>query len=434
MKKLLTLLIVLSFMLINAEEKFIKLNDGIYKLVLDEKGDTLSMEKINVLDELEAPNLINEIETDTLIVDEEIAEYEYDPQWLKSIIPYRWQVGLYGLSRGPAYGAALSYSFIPDDLGGIPPDDSFAVMSSTKEKIVVFSAMTMPLVMFLAPPLLLNDDISPISIPIIDMGYILGPMDYFAIRLLAAAGNDMKQYEPGLAAVMGYTEAWGGYFLLQHLGEFNRAAGHFYNAGAFLGYIWGGLQGMYIADKAFGSDLSTVTANKKIRLGSSIALAYSIGLRSLGFYMGNNDNYRWRSFDAWVIAANTLPGMMMGMEIINQTNMDIEGTLLLSGMGMASSALTGYLIRNTHFDDANAILMLVGGGLGALVGNGVNVFLGDYYPSVQAMGMVAGELAVYYLRRHSIGDQLTSHIPQNMYLGFYPVENNGLGANLSINF
>ena len=431
MKKILIIIIIVFSILLTAEESFIKRGGDIFRLVIDENGDTLIFEKINVMDKIDdAGPLVEEPTINKTI------PVEYDPQWLKSIIPYRWQVGLYGIYRGPFYGFCLAQGFLPDKLGGIAPEDSFATISELKSRLVYFSAATMPLIMFLAPPLLLNDSISPISIPIIDMGYFLGPMDYVAIRLLAAGDSQMENYELGLAALSGYAESWGGYFLLQHLGDFNRAAGHFYNAGAFLGYLWGGLQGIYIADKIYPQENDSTYTNysNNMRIASGIALTYSLGFRALGFYMGNNDNYKWRSFDSWLMAVNTIPGMLLAGEILEQWDMDVESMLLISGMSMLTTGLTGYLLRDTHFDDANAILTIVGGGLGAAVGGGINIFFDKYHPALSAIGMITGELAVYYLRKNSIGDNLQVSIPSNINFGFYPTIHNGMGANLNIDF
>lgn len=429
MKKIIVLLLILVFVCVFAEEKFIKRSDGIYRIIINENGDTLSFERIDVYEDYKDKEDIADEQAEIEHIAAEPVADEYDPQWLKSIVPYRWQVGAYGTVRGIFYGFGLGTSYLPDSING----NEFTM----KNNLTLFSAFAMPTIMFLAPPLLLNENISPISIPIIDMGYWLGPMDYAAIRLTTTQSPELSKYDFGNAVLCGITESWGGYFLLQHLGDFNRAAGHFYAAGAFLGYTWGSMLGMYTANKMYAANTDSITIEQSLRqmnVGAGIALAYSLGLRSLGFYMGNNETLKWRSFDAWIIAANTLPGMMIAYDIIELTDMDIEGFLLVSGLGMLSSAATGYLIRDTHFDDANALLMLLGGGLGAMLGTGVNILFEDDRPTINAAGMVAGELAVYFLRKNSIGKEMFAQIPENINLGFYPTEKNGFGAALGFNF
>ncbi len=407
MKNILIIFFILVFIFISAEDIFVKKDDGLYKIVIDENGDTLSIEKITIIDDTKDEG---KEKADEKIITDKI--FEDDPQWLKTIVPYKWQIGLYGFSRGPLYGFTLAASFIPDiDL---------------KPELMVFSSMAMPLAMFLAPPLLLGDSISPISIPIIDMGYYLGPLDYFAMRFFIAPSISANQYEPGFSVLMGFAESWGGYFLLQSIGDFRRAAGHFYNAGAFTGYLWGGLQGAYFASKIDSSNQNTST-----RVGIGTALAYSLGLRALGFWVGNNKDLNYRAMDVWIPVFNTSIGMLFVGEMINSTS-GVEVLLYMSLGGMASTAATAYIMKDIHFDDFNAMLTMLGGILGGSVGIGVSALTGDMYPSLIALGIIAGELAVYQLRKNSVGSDIK--IPSNIGLGLYPTEHNGMGINLSFNF
>ncbi len=413
MKNVLIIIFILIFIIISAEDIFVKKNDGIYRITIDENGDTLSIEKISVIDdtkEEEKEKSDEEIITDKVFDD--------DPQWLKSIVPYKWQVGVYSFSRGPFYGFTLAASFIPD--------------ISLKPELIGFSSMAMPLGMLLAPPMLLGDSVSPIAIPIIDMGYYLGPLDYFAFRFFIAPSISTNQYDPGFSVLAGITESWGGYFLLENIGDFRRAAGHFYNAGAFTGYLWGGLQGLYIASKINSSD-----SNTSIRIGIGTALAYSLGLRSLGFWVGNNKDLGYRSLDVWIPACNTFIGMLIMGDVIIQSEIDSEEVLLLLSFGgMASTAATAYIMKDTHFDDFNAMLTILGGILGGSLGAGVSGLLlpstNEFYLSLPAIGIIAGEFAIYQLRKNTIGADIK--IPTNIGFNFFPTEHNGMGVNLSFNF
>ncbi|MCK4524081.1 hypothetical protein KAU15_04060 [candidate division WOR-3 bacterium] len=411
MKKILIILFVLIFIIISAEDIFIKKDDGLYKITIDENGDTLSIEKISVIDDTKDEEKLDE----EIIIDK---VFDDDPQWLKAIVPYEWQVGVYSFSRGLFYGFTLAASFIPD--------------ISLKPELTIFSSMAMPLGMLLAPPLLLGDSVSPISIPIIDMGYYLGPLDYFAMRFFIAPSISTNQYDPGFSVLTGIAESWGGYFLLQNIGDFRRAAGHFYNAGAFTGYLWGGLQGLYIASKINSSD-----SNTSIRIGIGTALAYSLGLRSLGFWAGNNKDLNYRALDVWIPACNTFIGMLIMGDVIIQTEMDSEEILLLLSLGgMASTAATAYIMKDTHFDDFNAMLTILGGILGGSLGSGISALLypatNEVYLSLTAIGIVAGELAIYQLRKNTIGADIKT--PTNIGFNFFPTEHNGMGVNLSFNF
>lgn len=412
MKKYIAFTLILMFILLSAEEIYINKEGVFYKVVLDdETGDTLSVEEIQIINMTPEPE--EKIEEEPVVMTGEHV-YVDDPQFLEKYIPYKWQIGTFGLLQGWAYGAAIAQGlYMPGP-------------------VIAGSGFIMPIIMFLTPPLIMSDSIDPISIPIVDWGYRLGFADYFAARYAVSENNFMSEQAEWLAPVaLGLIESWGGHYLLKGKG-YRRAAGHFYAAGSMLGYTWGGMLGAYAALKTNVSESTTM------RTAVTSGFVTSLALRTAGFMFGNNKNMGYRSFDAWIIAVNTIPGMLVGMEYyIHKDAMIDEFALTTALCGIASSAATGYILRDTHFDDGNAVMLLVGGAMGAAFGIGLNIsmqnVINNFYPSLVAAGMVAGEFAVYALRKNTIGFDM--NVPENIGMSIMPdFEKNGVNVGLNIRF
>lgn len=415
MKKYIAFIFILMFVLLSAEEIYINKEGNYYKVVLDdETGDTLSIQEIQIFSIPSMNKFGQKTEDETAI--EEIQGYVDDPQFLEKYIPYKWQIGTFGLLQGWMYGAAIAQGlYMPGP-------------------VIAGSGFIMPIIMFLTPPLIMSDSIDPISIPIVDWGYRLGFADYFAARYAISDSNFMIEQAEWLAPVaLGLMESWGGHYLLKGKG-FRRAAGHFYAAGSMLGYTWGGMLGAYAGLKIDDDNQEFVT-----RTAVTSGLLTSLALRTAGFMFGNNRDMGYRSFDAWIIAVNTIPGMLVGLEYYVHKNTDppYEMALTTALCGIASSAATGYLLRDTHFDDGNAVMLLVGGAMGAAFGAGLNIsmqnVIDDFYPTLVAAGMVAGEFAVYALRQNTIGFDM--NVPENIGMSIMPdFEKNGVNVGLNIRF
>lgn len=411
MRKIIIIALFLGlFFMLSGSELYINKDGVFYKVQIDdETGDTLSMEKIEVKGiEPEKENII--------VAPGETAVFDDDPQFLRKYIPYKWQIGIFGLTQGSRYGVAIAQGLY---------------MPGT---VIAGSGFIMPVIMFLAPPMFMPDTIVPIAIPIVDWGYRLGFADYFAARAMISKNNFLTVQAEWLAPVtLGLLESWGGYFLVKDKG-FRRAAGHFYAAGAVLGYAWGGLLGIYTGVKLD----NTVDQESAVRIGLGTALFSSIALRAAGFMIGNNKDLSYRSYDSWIIAVNTIPGILIGLEYYVWTeNMPEEVTLTTALCGIATSVGTGYLLRNTHFDDGNAVMLMIGGALGASFGAGVNIammnVINKFSPTIVAAGMIAGEFAVYALRRSTIGFDI--EIPENVGMSIMPdFEKNGINVGLNIGF
>ena len=428
MKKIISVILIITFVSLSAgelfnvehqgkipfsdeetREVFIRKDGTIYRVILNEMNDTLSVEELDIIDyEVKSPT-------------KKLAPREIDdPQWLRNVVPYKWQIGAYGLTQGTYYGLTLSTGLTQ----WMNPSNNW------RQNIIGFSTLSMPFIMFITPPLLLDDDIKPIAIPVIDQGYRAGPADYLIARVALSPGINMTDTDLLFSALTGYAYSWGGYYLVNRFaGNMRRAAGHFYYAGAALGYAWGALMGAYIG--LLNQD--QWTEDKITQVSAGMGMAYSYPLRLLGGYIGSRKDLGWRSFDSWVMAFNTSPGMLIAAEIYQNYDNETTMPLALSLAGMSSTIASGYLLRNTHFDDANAVLMILGGILGGMVGSGINIFFeNEFHPALTAVGMIGGEAAVYMLRKNTIGADVK--MPVNMGMNIYPTPDKGIGMNFNMSF
>ncbi len=420
-------------------EKYIQIEGMFYKIILDENGDTISKEPL----EIEKSN----IETPVQPLETILQEREYNPQLLK-IIPYKWQAGWYGAWQGWAYG-----SFLVEGLG------------LTDSKVAPLIVLSTPTLMFFLPPLLIKDDVPIRSLAFIDWGYRLGPTDFYLIK--NALSNDqfatkkIGRFDPdnlGLIAT-GYTESWLGYYLSRKNNNLRRAASDFYGAGAFHGYITGALIGIYLTDKLVDPDPEPLDSldltdsikvkeyedslqvlnNKRELLGQSITLLTSLGFRTLGFYLGNSESFKFKSFDGYFYTFNMTSGILIATEIYNYIDRKDEFPLVASVFGMASSFFTYYLMRDIHLDDGNAILMIIGGVVGGALGQAIERTVAAYsnnetkiHTSIGAACMILGEYLVFKLRKESILSG--NDIIKNTGFLIYPTKDNGFKTEISIRF
>ncbi|MEO0237744.1 MAG: hypothetical protein ABIN35_05875 [candidate division WOR-3 bacterium] len=415
-------------------EKYINIDGKLYKVVLSENGDTLS--KI-------------EIEVEQRIKEEEkpITEIirEYNPQLLR-IVPYKWQAGWYGAWQGFSYGY-----FITEGLG----------LSTSRIAPLVY--LSTPSLMFFLPPLIIKDDVPIRSLAFIDWGYRLGPFDFIVTRLAFGKSEfGVIDFGPfnldflGLS-LTGYTESWLGYYLSRKNTNLRRAASDFYSSGAVLGYATGGLIGIYLAEKIVPQDPvldSTDWAdslkvaqyedsvfklnNKREFFGFTTAFLSSAIFRSFGFYLGNREDLKFKSFDGYFYTFNMLPGILLTIEAYNYIDRKDEFPLVAGISGLVSSGVTAYFMRNIRLDDGNAILMMIGGIVGGALGQGIERTVAAYtdddniHSSIGALSMILGEYLVYLLRKNAI----QSGIDFGYNLGFYiyPSIKKGIGGNLTFNF
>ncbi|MGE3062807.1 MAG: hypothetical protein AB7T10_04155 [bacterium] len=478
MKKIFFILISLViFTALCSNEIFVQEGGKFYKVELSENGDTLSKEEINIvpLDTQKAEEQIYQlkdvpIEDNSKILDEPVESVKplktaeqnlYNPQLLR-IVPFKWQAGWYGAWQGFFYGTEFALGL--------------GIMEKKYSPLVVLST---PALMFFLPPILIKDDVPDYSLAFIDWGYRIGPFDYLSIRSAASKSEFGKTYSVGSLDVMpdaltamafGYAESWGGYTLARKLGPFRRAASDMYAAGAYMGYVWGGLTGLYLSEKivtdeypeydntwytdsakwvedstemaAYNSEISRINQEKEL-YGFSTALLFSLGFRSAGFYFGNKEEHKLKSFDGYFYTFNSITGFLLANEIDNYTNFEDEMLLMHTAMSMITTGATAYLMKDIHLDDGNAILMMIGGVVGGTLGQGIELVIESYtnenfvsapkfHTSVGAICMVAGEFGVYMLRKDAI--QSGSDFGNNLGFNIYPTKNNGLGANLSYSF
>ncbi|MDD3803308.1 MAG: hypothetical protein PHW02_02845 [bacterium] len=476
MKKMVFLILSLClFAAIAANEIFIQEGGRFYKVELSDNGDTLSKVEIQIvpadtaLDEYPLHEIKNDVETKSEIQDEEkgfnqpVTSPEmkvlYNPQLLR-IVPFKWQAGWYGAWQGFSYGMMITQG-----------------LGISEKRYAPLVYLSTPTLMFFLPPILIKDDVPDYALAFTDWGYRLGPIDYLALRTSISPDGLMEEDSFGIggtyhkynadalaATVMGYAETWGGYTLARKLGPFRRAASDIYAAGSYMGYIWGGLTGLYLAEKivteeypvydtlwymdptkwtedsiAEAAYLDEIEAldKKRFRYTASTAFLASVGLRAAGFYFGNQEKYNLKSFDGYFYTFNSIPGFLLAFEIENFTDLEEENLLVYTGLSILTTGATAYLMRDIHLDDGNAILMMIGGIVGGALGQGVErVIAGPtsekLHSSVGALCMVAGELGVYYLRKDAI--ESGSDFGTNIGFNVYPTVNNGLGANLSYRF
>ncbi|MEO0288919.1 MAG: hypothetical protein ABIN00_04720 [candidate division WOR-3 bacterium] len=441
MKKLFFIFLISFFCFIfltsqegSSYEKYINIDGKLYKVIISENGDTLSKTEIEVEKNVkDAENPKSE------------TVKEYNPQLLR-IVPYKWQAGWYGAWQGFSYGF-----FITEGLG----------LSTSRIAPLVY--LSTPSLMFFLPPLLIKDDVPIRSLAFIDWGYRLGPFDFIVLRNSfgkSPFGN--LEFGPfnldflGLS-LTGYTQSWLGYYLSRKNENLRRAASDFYASGAVLGYVSGGLIGLYLAEKLVpeNPDQSNIDwndstqiaqyndsifklDNKRELYGFTTAFLSSTLLRSLGFYLGNREDLKFKSFDGYFYTFNMLPGILLTIEVYNYIDRKDEFPLVAGISGLLSTVVTSYFMRNIRLDDGNAILMMIGGIVGGALGQGIERTIAAYtdddniHSSIGAFSMILGEYLVYLLRRNAI----QSGIDFGSNIGFYiyPSTNKGIGGNLTFNF
>lgn len=438
MKKifLILVLVLLFFLLIISQEnstveKFINIDGKLLKIVLSENGDTISKEEIvieQISEKEETPSV-----------------REYNPQLLR-IVPFKWQAGWYGAWQGFTYGF-----FNTEALG------------FSASKIAPLIYLSTPSLMFFLPPLLIKDEVPIRSLAFIDWGYRLGPVDFTTLRTAFGTSylGNIKFGRFNLdylgLSLTGYAESWLGYYLSRKNPTLKRAASDFYASGAVLGYVAGGFLGIYLAEKLVpdNPDQSTINwddslevsqyndtvfklDNRRELYGFSTAFIYSGLFRGLGFYLGNRDDLKYKSFDGYFYTFNMLPGILLTIDVYNYIDRKDEFSLVSSFAGLLSTGATAYFMRNIRLDDGNAILMMIGGIVGGALGQGVERTIASYskssyfHSSIGALSMVVGEYLVYLLRKEDI----KSGIDFGSNLGFYiyPTKNNGFEGNLTFTF
>ena len=419
MKKSFFIIIYFSlFIVLFANEIFIQEEGRIYKVTLSENGDTLSKEEIQIipLDTI-AIQQIKEKQTEikpeiTAVIDTPL----YNPQLLR-IIPLKWQIGLSGAWQGLGYGPAITYG-----------------LEIWDEKYSPVISASVPILMFFLPPILIKDEVPEAAYPIVDWGYRLGPVDYISLRT-SLTNRELNEQDVLYAALTGYTESWGGYTLIRKTGTYRRAAADFYGAGSYLGYLWGGLIGFY-----FCIEYPDVKNIDNIAIG--MAFTFSVGMRSLGFYLGNREDLKLKSFDSYIYAFNTIPGLLLATDIYSTffSGEDWKTFPLTSAvLSMGTTALSAYILKDIHLDDGNAILMIIGGLFTGFLGQSIEQVIASYtggyekiHTSIGALCMIAGEVGVYYLRKDAI--KSGSDFGSNLGFNLYPTNNNGMGVNLSYSF
>lgn len=429
------LLSFFSFLLLfsqenNSVEKFTNIDGKLYKIVLSENGDTISKEEIVVeqVKKEEAP-----------------AVKEYNPQLLR-IVPFKWQAGWYGAWQGFTYGF-----FNTEALG------------FSTSKIAPLIYLSTPSLMFFLPPLLIKDEVPIRSLAFIDWGYRLGPADFVVLRTAFGSSNfgniEFGRFNLDFLGISltGYTESWLGYYLSRKNLNLKRAASDFYASGAVLGYATGGLLGIYLGEKLVpeNPDQSNINwddslevaqyedsvfklDNKRELWGYTTAFIYSLAFRSFGYYLGNRDDLKYKSFDGYFYTFNMVPGILLTVDVYNYIDRKDEFPLAASFAGIISTGITAYFMRNIRLDDGNAILMMIGGIVGGALGQGIERTIAsytnssDFHSSIGALSMVIGEYLVYLLRK----DAIKSGVDFGSNLGFYlyPTKNNGFGGNLSLSF
>jgi len=448
MKKSFFIIIYFSlFIVLFANEIFIQEEGRIYKVTLSENGDTLSKEEIQIipLDTIAMPKPVEEVQEETKEVEVETKSELYNPQLLR-IVPFKWQAGWYGAWQGFPYGLGIVYGF------GI-----------VDKRYAPLIYLSVPSLMFFLPPMLIKDDVPDYSLAFIDWGYRLGPMDYTVLRAAFSKGDIFLEdtiylninKDALLSIATGYSQSWGGYTLARKLGPFRRATSDMYAAGAYMGYIWGGLTGYYISLKvvadnpeyAWNADNADSIENE-IRLLDqerelyifSTAFLFSLGFRATGFYFGNQEKYNLKSFDGYFYTFNSIPGFLLTNEIDNYIDIENEIYLVYTGLSMLTTGVTAYIMKDIHLDDGNAILMFIGGIVGGSLGQGIERVIAGYglyeegkmHTSIGALCMIAGEVGVYYLRKDAI--KSGSDFGSNLGFNLYPTNNNGMGVNLSYSF
>lgn len=441
MKKIFFLLLILNFILLfifpqeNFQaEKYVNIEGKLYKIIISENGDTLSKTEIFIEEKdkgIEKP--LNE------------NKKEYNPQLLR-IVPYKWQAGWYGAWQG------FSYGFFNTEALGI-----------STSRIAPLVYLSTPSLMFFLPPLLIKDDVPIRSLAFIDWGYRLGPIDFIASRIAFGKSEfGVIDFGPfnldylGLS-LTGYAESWLGYYFSRKNINLNRAASDFYASGAVLGYTTGALIGIYLGEKMVPEDpvLDSIDwqdslkvaqyedsvfklNNKRELYGFTTAFLSSVILRSFGYYIGNREDLKFKSFDGYFYTFNMLPGILLTVEAYNYIDKKDEFPLVAGISGLVSTGVTSYFMRNIRLDDGNAILMLIGGIVGGALGQGIertiSAFTNDdnIHSSIGAVSMLIGESLVYLLRKDAIKSGIDFGTKLGIY--FYPSINKGVSGNLTFNF
>ena len=413
------------FVSLFSNDIFIIEGGKIYKVELNENGDTLSKEEIEIipLDSTKQKFPLQQLKEDIKEEPTKIDTPLYNLQILR-IIPLKWQIGWTGACQGLGYGLAITSGL------GIAGEKYSPIINSS-----------VPILMFFLPPILIKDEIPEAAYPIVDWGYRIGPVDYFVLRHIISL--DLGNYSERnflYAALAGYTESWGGYILVRKTGTYRRAASDFYGAGSFLGYLWGGLIGSYIVWEFFDTTGTNNDRIDKAALGTTFA--FSAGMRSLGFYLGNREDLKMKSFDSYIYAFNTIPGLLLATDVyfnyLNVAKYEKIYPLSAAILSMGTTALSAFVLKNIHLDDENAVLMMIGGLVVGALGQSIERVIASYtgdeniHPSIAAFCMIAGELGVYYLRKDAIKNNL--HLGSNLRFNIYPTNNNGLGTMFSYSF
>ncbi len=390
MKKVLIFLIfIILFNIIIAQNDsvytIIKENNNYYKLFFSDSGEFLLKEKIDIINK--------------------------DEQLFKNIIPYNWQLGLFGLWQGIYYGISIANAFN---------------ISDTRYKSLITASV--PIGLFFIPPILIKDNIRPITIPVVDWGYRLGVGDYFLLRTIYSE-KQFNNNDSLFSVICGLSEAWGGYYIVKNK-DIPRRAGHFYATGALLGGAWGLGTGFVLNNLFFSGD----SVNSKIIASSTLLSSQLIRFGAFKYF--SNKSMYWKSFDSYIIGINSiiLPAIMTDIYIY--TNMDSTLSIgLITLSSMANTYLNYYIMNryDIHFNDGNALLLFAGGILGYGLGYASVIITesDNFIFSQFTLGMLAGEAIVYYLKKDEI---IYNGITKNMSFNIFPDMNKGVKASLKIDF
>ncbi len=429
MKTIIIILLLFSIFIFS-EETYIQKDNAIYKIELNDNGDTLKIEKVKVLKQ----NIIfkkknindskNNKEDKKILLKEEIKNESIilnDKPLYSKYIKVNWETALLTFPIGFMYGNMIAISLADH---------------TDIAKTAAFFNATMPILMFYLPVKIINENEVYSVTPFIKDGYYRGVYDYFMIASIVDNMNGDKIFTNNnimVSVISGFFEAWGGYYIAKK-NQLKRRTGLFYSRGGLLGDAWGLGLGAYL-----NSIYDFETYNKEWAF-PAIVLSSSFLVRGISSFYANSDKYHWYSKDADIILLNTVIATSIPLEIILRTETDnkhaifysLEGTSILSTIAIAT-LMEKYDI---HFNDGNSLLMITGAILGTFLGSSVYLFFDSNTVLPLSLGALAGEMGVFYMLKDKVH---TTKISQNMNFNIYPDYNSdskklGIKCNFSYNF